>query len=526
MSIAASRGADRPAAAGTRGWTYSRLMAGTPFAAVIVLAFVLSAVQPINHDVAWTLIAGGRLLDGAVFGRDIVDLNLPWIYYISAAAVAFARLFHATDILSLTGLIVLVASISAGIIRRVLHTVHVDDAGFRYACVFAFFAVALLAPGQDFAQREQLIFILMAPYVVAVACRSTHGLVGKFEGVIIGLLGGAALMVKPHWVLLPVMLEIWLLVRTRRVRALLRTESVTLAVAGTAGLASTLWLAPLYSSAMVPLALETYWAYDHTFAWGFLTLVYIPVAFGWAAAFLMRDSRAFQPLVWATLVTIMAGTIVVVVQGKFFEYHALPVRCAGLWAGLTAVLYGFASRLGNEQSGRADLPGPPAVISIVLACTFVLLRWASYTDVNRGDLAVFETALRREGPVPSLYAFSTSIPPAFPLVNQLGASWPGRLQCLWPLPAVVRPGPLPPERRAAIGEWLVRSVVEDLAAAPPAVILVQTTPAKQALGNQPFEYIPWFSRDSKFRRLWNNYELRDQVATQEEHYQIWRLRPN
>jgi hypothetical protein len=62
MSTAAWREPDQPAAMAVHGWRYSYLVGGVPFAAVIVLAFVLSAVQPINHDVAWTLIAGGKIL--------------------------------------------------------------------------------------------------------------------------------------------------------------------------------------------------------------------------------------------------------------------------------------------------------------------------------------------------------------------------------------------------------------------------------------------------------------------------------
>jgi uncharacterized membrane protein len=457
---------------------------------------------------------------------DIIDVNLPWVYYISTAAVALARLLKIADIQSLTGLIVLVTSISAVLMHRILRAANADDARFRYICLLSFFVAALLAPAQDFAQREQLIFILVAPYLLAVAARSKLAVVGTFDSIAAGVLAGVSLMIKPHWALLPMMLEVWLLIRTRRLRDLLRSEPVALAVTGAAGFAATLWITPLYSSGMVPLALETYWAYDNAFGLGVLIIIFGPIAFGWAAVVLMRAfrSEAFQPFVWTVLVVTLAGTSILALQGKFFEYHALPMKCATVWVGLAAALYAFAARLKHSKAAPHMLLGPPAVISLLLACAFIALRWTSYTELNREQLAILETAVRRDGPVPSLYALSTSIPPTFPLVNQLGASWPGRLQLLWPLPAIIRPSPLPPERKAAIAEWIVRTVVEDLSAAPPAVILIQTTPAKQALANHSFDYLPWFSRDAEFRRLWNRYEFAEEVTAVDERYQIWRLR--
>lgn len=508
----------------------SRTVAHLPFLIAAALALLLVSAQPINHDVAWTLVAGRKLLDGAAFGREIFDFNLPWVYYVSAAAVGIARLTAITDIQALTGLIVLLSSGSALLIHRLLGTP--DQASFRYPCTLSFFVVAMVAPGYDFGQREHFIFVLMAPYLVAIALRCADRRPWVRDAGLVGAMGGVAILFKPYWALLPLALEVYLAVRKRRHWMPIRPESILFAMTSAMGLVATLLLAPNYASEMVPLGMRTYWAYSLPFNAGPTIIICLPIALVAAPALTMalarrRTSTSFPAFAAVALVAGLTGTAIWAGQGKFFEYQAMPVKCVALWAGLASIGYGVASRADEKPSRRLFPHGLPAaaVVALVLGGGFLGLRWNSVSDAMRAQIAAVEVALG-DGPVRSLYAFSTSIPPAFPLVNELGATWPVRLQCLWPLPAVVRPGPLSTELKAAIGAQLLQNVVDDLVSAPPDAVLVETSARKQALEGLKFEFLPWFAQSSEFQRLWEKYELRDTVsAPNGRSFQVWRLRP-
>jgi hypothetical protein len=508
----------------------ARHVTALPILAAAALAFMLVSAQPINHDVAWTLVAGGKLLDGAAFGHEIFDFNLPWVYYVSAIAVGIARLIAITDIQALTGLIVLLSCGSALLIHRLLSAP--DQANFRYPCTLSFFVVAMVAPGYDFAQREHFIFVLMAPYLVAIALRYADQRPGAPDAGLAGAMTGVAILFKPYWALLPLALEVYLTVRKRLRWTPIRPEAVLFAMACAVGLAATLLLAPNYASEMVPLGVRTYWAYDVPFNAIHVLAICVPIAFVAAPALTMALARrhtapSFSAFAGVVLVAGLTGTAIWAGQGKFFEYQAMPVKCVALWAGLASIGYGVASRV-DDRSSRRFLPhGLPAtaLVALVLGGGLLGLRWNSTNDAVRAQLVAIEAALR-DGPVRSLFAFSTSIPPAFPLVNELGATWPVRLQCLWPLPAAVRPGPLSSELQAAIGAQLLQNVVDDLVSAPPDAVLVETSARKQALEGLKFEFLPWFSQSSKFQRLWERYELRDTVsAPNGRSFQVWRLRP-
>ena len=58
---------------------------------VLIAGNFLQGLTFLNHDVAWVLYSSARLLDGGVFGEEIVAANPPLIWWLSAIPEAFAR---------------------------------------------------------------------------------------------------------------------------------------------------------------------------------------------------------------------------------------------------------------------------------------------------------------------------------------------------------------------------------------------------------------------------------------------------
>ena len=68
-----------------------RLLVTGIIVCLAVGAALLHFFVPINHDEAYLMALAGRLLDGGQFGKDIMDMNPPHVWWISAMPVWFAR---------------------------------------------------------------------------------------------------------------------------------------------------------------------------------------------------------------------------------------------------------------------------------------------------------------------------------------------------------------------------------------------------------------------------------------------------
>ena len=137
----------------------------------MIVEAVLAASGPAtaNHDIAWTLYAGGVLLDGGVFGRDLIDTNPPLIYWITALVVALSRALgvHPLQLWAAgTGLAI---AVGAFWLRRHLQRV-LPDSGLPEALALGTAVLLLSGSGFDVGQRDHLVNALLIPYLaVAVA---------------------------------------------------------------------------------------------------------------------------------------------------------------------------------------------------------------------------------------------------------------------------------------------------------------------------------------------------------------------
>ncbi|MEP7218497.1 MAG: hypothetical protein ABI876_06250, partial [Bacteroidota bacterium] len=81
----------RDGAAPAPGWLATLI--GRPILWGILLAALVATESAavfrsvLNHDVAWIIHGAGRWLEGAGLYRDIVEINPPLIFYLTAPAV-------------------------------------------------------------------------------------------------------------------------------------------------------------------------------------------------------------------------------------------------------------------------------------------------------------------------------------------------------------------------------------------------------------------------------------------------------
>jgi hypothetical protein len=231
-----------------------------------VAAIVDSAYKPLNHDTAWYLTATGRWLAGESLYVDVFETNPPMIFGLSAPSVALANALELPVWWVFQAFVMGVAAGSLGLALGALTWPGADRRlveRVRWATLlaglYAFFGLGR----QDFGQRDQLAAILVLPYVLLLGrlAGGSQPLPGVPLAVAIGVLGGMALALKPHFVLPWLALEAWARWRTRPPLTAWLHPLVAVALLGLYRVIVVL-ATPSYLTEIVPLALRVYGAYD------------------------------------------------------------------------------------------------------------------------------------------------------------------------------------------------------------------------------------------------------------------------
>jgi len=508
------------------------LFSAAVFALVAVtLAGQLARVAP--PDMAFLLYAAGRVLDGAKLYKDVVEINPPLIVWLNIPIVLAARATHLSEFLVYRlASIAVVGGLFSLCYRIVRWYVFPDEPAYgRYCLLLLCFALFPLA-GEDVGQREHFVLALLAPYILVVAgrLRGREPLVGEAVG--LGMLGGIAIALKPHFALAWLGLEAFRLAH--------RSQRLTPELMGTLlfliGYAVTVILVTPEFLTMASALGPTYLLYLRAPFYSLFLLApgALLVFVALLGAMVLRPSSRDRVLWTLLAIEVVACFLSGVAQQKGLRYHFYPsFALAFVLLGLVAVdVPATAPRLSRRLYGRVAQVLTATIVVIVLGTAIVDATGGGPADrrarAQLDDLAAFVRAHANDRPVAVL---SYHIAAAFPLVNYAGVSLASRFPHLWLLPAsywdsLDVAGPLvyhtvaqmrPPER------YLWDAVHQDLLQAQPGLILV-LRPARDVPKNglRRLHYIRYFERDPELAALFNRYQL---LATKGE-YDVYQRLPD
>ena len=154
-----------------------------------------------------------RWLGGARLYRDMIDVNVPTVYWVMAAPVWIAQRLGLPSTLVFNLFALALAALSTAAVlclaaRALPRESFVPDAA---AGALLIWCAALV--GHDFGQREHLATMLLAPYAIA---RAAGREVGSGVRILIGLCAGIGLALKPHFAFIVLGMEGALLLRRGR----------------------------------------------------------------------------------------------------------------------------------------------------------------------------------------------------------------------------------------------------------------------------------------------------------------------
>jgi len=437
----------------------------------------------------WQMWIARQLAHGARLYSDVLEVNPPLWFWMAVPLQAVAeasgispRAVLKCAIFGSLGLsLMLIALLRPGPPRV--------RAGIYLGLLLAGTVVAL----PDFGQREQFTLLATAPWVALIAKRAEHKLVPAGLAALIGVFAASGFALKPHFALVPIVLEAWLAITVRRVW-IWRPELVVLSMCAAAYAAAVVLFASDYFRVMVPMVLLSYGEFGKPPLFYLLFQLAVPLSLvtgiGLYAGGGIRSRQGASALV-ASL-TFLACYFA---QQKGWRYHSFPALgmlfiCAGAE---------FASLRRTHRRG----PAAVALASVMLTAVVESLHIGPYANERSAAAMQALASVPRNEPV---MVFAVG-PFAMPAIEDLGLIWPSRMMSSWFVPAIVRgmqQGNLSPQLEA-LADKMRRQSLADLLCHPPERILIDDERVSMHGNASFFGYLDFYRMDPSTARFLDRY---------------------
>lgn len=480
----------------------------------------------VNHDVAWVVYSAGWLLDGARFGSDILAANPPLIWWLSLPAAAWSRVSGMAqgDAMRLFAWLLCLASVFG--VRQALAAWPTADRATADALCLTLAVVLFVLAGDSFAQREHLALAFAMPHAVTMFTWIQSGQrPDKAAALTAGVAAGLGLALKPYFLLVAVAIEAVLWIHQRWHYTWRRPEFLALVgVVGGYALLVPL-LAPDYLTVAVPLFRQVYWGFENVAFWHFLVLLLPGIAALATALVILRFVEARQPLQLGLAAIALAFAGSCLIQFKGYAYHRYPFFAVALIL-LAVAIVGSLRAMMQQHSRRSPAPLLAAASMLAIGTAIwaqqavELDQWFGRAERSTGIIGQRITKLTAmvaslvTVPGDTVYAFSTHPYPGFPIMNDVPARWGARSNAQFMIPAIVkqsslRPGATPDGALESEARRLVR---EDFLRQLPRVLMVDNGRRRHAIGEDPFDFIAFYSGDPALAAMLRRYERVGQIG--------------
>lgn len=451
----------------------------------IFVWFALFRGGPLINDTGWHLWVSRAVKQGALLYRDILEVNPPLWFWLGSGVERLAAVFQIPSLAALVAMFAGCALVSILLTSRLL-----EDAKVRSAYHAALILTLFLTSGFALGQREQFALIMTLPYVAITARRASGDAVPWAIAVAVGALAAPGFALKHYFVLVPILLELSLYARNRRLS--LRPELAVLIIAGLAYGAAILLFTPDYLTVMVPLLRLAYGGFS-----GDPLLLKLELAVLVLAWLAIRLAKRPVPLAAQGAGVAATGWLLAyLMQGKGFEYHLIPALGCGL-----AALFAFLALARPQPS-----PAWGSAIAALLAALAIPFTAgpARFDQAARHATAHLPDGARVAILTP---AGSTS----WPLIEDRRFVWDSPHMTYWMLGAVwrdQREGGKSAELKA-LGRSVAGEAARSIACKRPALVLVDTRFDHLA---GPGGVMGFFERNANLTAVLRGYRARPDVA--------------
>lgn len=234
---------------------------------IMAVSFIPKFSHDLNSDSTVYLYLAGRMLDGAKYYTDFFEFNTPFAIGIYAIPVALARVFGIFVPIAgkiFIGLLI-IGSIyySHTIIRQSKEWKSTTK--YNAIIISLFFAFNFLSNFYDNELTTKSIVFLccILPYFFSIQLHLEKVATSRNQQIAIGILLGLALCLKPHYIIFPAVMEIYLACKRRGVSSLFRWLNI---LAGAVALVYYVVIIPLFFPGYIKIIPFFFEYYDAAYA--------------------------------------------------------------------------------------------------------------------------------------------------------------------------------------------------------------------------------------------------------------------
>jgi hypothetical protein len=492
------------------------------FIALLVFApipwVVAHFMPPHNHDASALLQFAQRWLGGERLYVDLIDVNPPLIFLLSAVPALLAQY---TPLSSTAALVVctfawiLVASLMAW--RLLIQDDRIVHSPMRWLLPPLFMYLAIVHPGIEFTQREHLMMVATLPYVLLAAARLQGDAVPRWLVLSVAALAAVGFAIKPHFLIVPALVELYVLA-VRGPRAALR-DPVPWTL-GAVFVAYAIWVLvalPQYLTDVVPLVTAQYvdLGIGSSGRLGVLLQSDLTPTFLLAVPLvLLAFISSRLPL--ARILALVAGGAIVfaVVQGKGWDYQLVPPEAFVIALGAVLACEWLERATRALEAAEAQRLALGLLVGFMFGAYYLTghdrplfprkIHWEAGTS---GRLLAH---VGREASGGAVLALTPGLFPHYPIFNYTGAFQALRFMNLWVLQSAYgrcRPDGVRYRDIADMptSERLVfEAVAQDMARYRPRLVIVDKIPGIPWCGSE-FDFLEYFLRNPAFAEMWSDY---------------------
>ncbi|NNG14923.1 MAG: hypothetical protein HKM89_00490, partial [Gemmatimonadales bacterium] len=350
------------------------------------------------------------------------------------------------------------------------------------------------------------------PYLFLVVGRRMGRPIPIHFAHLIGIFAGFGFALKPHFALVWVLLELWLVIASR-VRPTVRPENGWVGAVLVAYAVSVFVLTPEY--------VELVRRFGALYLSFFRNSLVQTLLFGERSrlpmvallAYLALRKQCPRPALLTGLAVATLGLLVVAtIQQKGWNYHFYPTAAAALLLLSTIVV--TVRRPLTSLAHRVYGVAVFGVVVAVMASAMLVSAWR--LSDPRGpkvephpEYWELEDLVSQRARGSRILVLSWAMGSAWPLTYATGAEWSMRFPSLWMMWVLYanqfwQPEPIgyrSPDSESSQERFLREAVTEDLERSQPQLLVVfATAPDTPASGRRRLDYLAYFSRDPRFAR--------------------------
>ena len=492
---------------------------------IFVSGIIIQSCGFLSHDVSWLLHATDRFLAGGNYISDFYEINPPMALYIHIPPVMLAHFSKLSLISSLRIYVFTIALLSFYLSTHLLKKIiNPKDRLLYCAFLITLALVFIISPASNFGQREHIALMLIIPYLLNAVIFLQGDKLNY--SILIGLMAGTGFAIKPHLLVTFVLIESYLLVKTRAYVTLFRKETIAIGLVFSSYLIAVLVFNPDYFL-LIP---EIYKFFSVFFASAdSLTDIFFNdrVVFIIETVIIfyaLHTNSAYQNLVKILMLSMVGFFIFYIAEPLAIDYHTIPMFSLALL--LSVVLFSdthlssYRNRAllhKNHLVDRSIIFGIAAVIFwipllLMFSTTSRFLTVEKNSPVSNQLIEYLKNTSDRR----PFYFFSTNCRLTYPLVDYVGVKSASRYECLWPVLYITQLSQLnTPVARAELEKqriFLTHTVVEDMKRNMPGLVFISPSINWRVFYGVSFDYLKFFSQSKEFRDIWKNYKYSSSVG--------------